>query len=469
MVDERGNALFLRELVVGALDADALQDAGGIWRLPRPAVALDARLGEVVGLRLGSLDDDARVAMEVVSVAEPVGLEELTTLAAPDAIDVLERRGARVRARGGRRGGGSAPRILSMGRSCTAGVPAQRRQAIYRSLADRIEARGARRREDMLRVALWRLDGGGGRPEVLLRGAHEARFGFDIELAERLVSAAHTQAPCAESAHLLGETLDMLGRHEDAEATLAAASTLPADERERVLIALARSSNLFRGLGRSADAEAVLTAALADTTDGDLRDELHAQAAVHLLFEGRHREALAYADPLLARDADQRVRAGRAPGAVARALGGRTAEAIEIADRALEARVALGDQVQMSGPGIYLVARALALLEAGRFEEADENARLGYDTAAERQLRDGQAWFGVILGRICLHEGRAAGAARWFREAAVVFDDLDHPGARWGYGGLAHALALVGDLEGADTALADLDAARGHAGPTHGP
>ncbi len=65
----------------------------------------------------------------------------------------------------------------------------------------------------------------------------------------------------------------------------------------------------------------------------------------------------------------------------------------------------------------------------------------------------------MILGRICLHEGRAAGAARWFREAAVVFDDLDHPGARWGYGGLAHALALVGDLEGADTALADLDAA----------
>jgi tetratricopeptide (TPR) repeat protein len=452
-----GNALFLRELVVGALDAGALHDAGGIWRL-RGRLSPSTRLGEVVGLRLGTLDDDARAAIEVVSVAEPVGLAELTTLAASDAIDALERRGlVAVHVEGARREVRTAHPIY--GDVVRAGVPAQRRQAIYRSLADRIEARGARRREDMLRVALWRLEGGGGSPEVLLRGAHEARFGFDADLAERLARAAHTQAPGAESAHLLGETLDVLGRHEDAEQTLATASTLPADERLRVLIAQARSSNLFRGLGRSADAEAVITAALADTTDGDLRDELHAQQAVHLLFEGRHREALAYADPLLVRDADRAFVHGALPGAVARALGGRTAEAIEIADRAFEARIALGDQVQMSGPGIYLVARALALLEAGRFAEADETARLGYDAAAERQLRDGQAWFGAIHGRICLHQGRAARAARWFREAAVVFDDLDHPGARWGYGGLAHALALVGDLEGADTALADLDAA----------
>ncbi len=146
------------------------------------------------------------------------------------------------------------------------------------------------------------------------------------------------------------------------------------------------------------------------------------------------------------------------PGAVARAIAGRTEEAVDIADRAFDARVALGDQVQMSGPGIYLVARALALLEAGRLAEAEEFARLGYDGAAERQLRDGQAWFSVILGRICLNQGRVLTAARWFREAAIVYGDFNHPGARWGYGGLAHALALSGDLDGADAALADLDA-----------
>ena len=136
-----GNALFLRELVVGALDADALQDAGGIWRL-RGRLSPSTRLGEVVGLRLGSLDDDARAAMEVVSVAEPVGLDELTNLAAPDAIDVLERRGlVSVHVEGARQEVRTAHPLY--GEVVRAGVPAQRRQAIYRSLADRIEARGA--------------------------------------------------------------------------------------------------------------------------------------------------------------------------------------------------------------------------------------------------------------------------------------------------------------------------------------
>jgi DNA-binding CsgD family transcriptional regulator len=64
----------------------------------------------------------------------------------------------------------------------------------------------------------------------------------------------------------------------------------------------------------------------------------------------------------------------------------------------------------------------------------------------------------VILGRVCLHQGRVVTASRWFREAAILYGDYNHAGARWGYGGLAHALALSGDLDGADAALADLDA-----------
>ncbi len=452
-----GNALFLRELVIGALDAGALHDAGGMWRL-RGTLSPSTRLGEVVGLRLGSLDGAARTAMEVVSVAEPVGLTELATLAEPDAVDELERRGlVAVHAEGTRREVRSAHPLY--GDVVRAGVPGHRRQEIYRALADRIEARGARRREDRLRVALWRLDGGGGSPEVLLRGAHEARFSFDFGLAERLARAAFAEAPDAESAHLLGETLDALGRHQEAEDVLVVAQALPCGERLGAMVALARSANLFRGLGRADEARRVLEDALDAVTDPELRDELLAQQSVHLLFQGRLREVLAIADPLLERDDLRTYVSAALSAATARALGGRTDAAIEIADRAIAARTALGDQVQMSGPGIYIVARSLALLEAGRLAEAEENARLGYDGAAERHVLDGQAWFGVILGRISLHAGRVATAARWFREAAVVFDDLDHPGARWGYGGLAHALALLGDLDGADTALADLDAA----------
>jgi len=452
-----GNALFLRELVVGAVDAGALQETNGLWRL-RGTLSPSTRLGEVVGLRLSGVGDDERRALEVVSVGEPVGLGDLEQLVAPAVIDELDRRGLiQIVTEGGRE-------QIRMGHPLhgdvvRAGLTAVRRRETSRALAEVVEARGARRREDTLRVALWRLDGGGtDRPEVLLAGAHQARFAFDIELAERLARGALALHAGSEAACLLGEVLDILGRHDEAEAALSEAQALATTDRERALAALARSSNLFRGLGRAAEAEAVIVDAAHAVTDGDLRDELRAQQAIHLLFEGRFPESLALTDPLLARAGDRAFVHAALPGAVARAVGGRTSEAIEIADRAFEARVALGDQTMMTGPGIYLVARALALLEAGRLGEAEEYAQIGYEVSAERQLHDGQAWFSVILGRVCLHQGRVVSAARWFREAAILYGDYNHAGARWGYGGLAHSLALAGDLDGADAALADLDA-----------
>ena len=452
-----GNALFLRELVVGAVDAGALQETNGLWRL-RGTLSPSTRLGEVVGLRLSGLGDDERRALEVVSVGEPVGLGDLEQLVAPAVIDDLERRGLiQIVTEGARE-------QIRMGHPLhsdvvRAGLTAVRRRETSRALAEVVEARGARRREDTLRVALWRLEGGGtDQPEVLLAGAHQARFAFDIDLAERLARGALALGAGSEAACLLGEVLDMLGRHDEAEAALSQAQALATTDRERALAALARSSNLFRGLGRATDAEAVIVEAALAVADGDLRDELRAQQAIHLLFEGRFPESLALTDPLLARAGDRAFVHAALPGAVARAVGGRTSEAIEIADRAFEARVALGDQTMMTGPGIYLVARALALLEAGRLGEAEEYAQIGYEVSAERQLHDGQAWFSVILGRVCLHQGRVVSAGRWFREAAILYGDYNHAGARWGYGGLAHSLALSGDLDGADAALADLDA-----------
>jgi ATP/maltotriose-dependent transcriptional regulator MalT len=169
-------------------------------------------------------------------------------------------------------------------------------------------------------------------------------------------------------------------------------------------------------------------------------------------------ETIELTEPLLSRQDNRRFAIGALNAAVARALAGRTTEAIDIADRAFEARVALGDQLQLSGPGVFLVARALALAEAGQLDDAAEHARLGYDGAVEQQIRDGQAWFAVILGLISLFQGRPASAARWYREAAVIYGDMNHPAARWGHGGLAHSLALLGDIDGAEAALADLDA-----------
>jgi DNA-binding NarL/FixJ family response regulator len=171
-------------------------------------------------------------------------------------------------------------------------------------------------------------------------------------------------------------------------------------------------------------------------------------------------EAVALGEPLL----DETRYPGRVVVKAALAVGpafalaGRTEDAIRVADRAFALRIELGDQVQMAGPGVYLVARALALAEAGRLDEAAATAQAGYDGAVASQVLEGQGWFTVMLGRICLLQGRPVTAARWLREAAVLWGELAHPSARWGFGGLAHALSLTGDLDGAEAALADLDA-----------
>jgi len=452
-----GNPLFLRELVIGALDAGTLQPAGGMWRL-RGALSPSTRLGEVVGLRLGALEPGQREAIEIVSMGEPVGIEELTQLAPPESIDELERRGLVETLT---EGGWQEVRMAHplYGEVLRAGLPARRRAEICRLLADVVEARGLRRRDDTLRVALWRLDGGGDEsPDLLLEAARQAWFASDILLTERFARAAWEAGGRPEAGRQLGEALDMRGAHAKAEEVLRAAEAAPAPEDERARLALARSSNLFRGLGRAADADAVLVAAEHAVHDHDLHDELVAQRATHALFAGRLAEVFALTEPMLERPDDRPFVMGALSAAVALALAGRTEQAIAVADRAFEARLALGDQLQIARPGVYLVARALALQESGQLAEGAEFARLGYDGAVEQQVRDGQAWFSVILGRIALVQGRPVSAARWFREAAVIYGDANHGAARWGYGGLAHALALVGDLDGADTALADLDA-----------
>ena len=67
-----GNALFLRELIVAAVDSGALRLTRGIWRLDG-ALAISSRLIEIVDARLGDLSDDVARALALVALGEPLG------------------------------------------------------------------------------------------------------------------------------------------------------------------------------------------------------------------------------------------------------------------------------------------------------------------------------------------------------------------------------------------------------------
>jgi DNA-binding CsgD family transcriptional regulator len=454
-----GNALFLRELVIGACDAGALRDVGGgLWRLTG-TLSPSTRLGEVVGLRLGALSDDEREVVELVAVGEPVSLDDLVDLVRTRSIDELERRGLiEVQLESQRRQVRMAHPLY--GEVVRAGLPERRRQEVFGQLADALEARGAQRREDVLRVAVWRLDaGGGGRPELLVAAARQAHAAHDISLGVRLSEAALAEGAGDDAAHVLGVGLDDLGEHERAEEVLRAGEENATDARWRARMSLARADNLFRGLGRADDAkEIVRNAELRVVDDPMLRNGLVALRATFLLFEGRLTDAIRLVEPLLGEGTDVAYAQGALAGSVAMALGGRANDAVTVANRGEQARVALGETVQLAAAGVYLVARAQALLEVGQMREAAELAQLGYDGAVEIGAPHGQAWFATILGRIDLHRGKAASAALWSREGGVVWRELRHPAARWGFGALATAQALAGDLDDAEATYAELDA-----------
>ncbi|HYV60635.1 MAG TPA: LuxR C-terminal-related transcriptional regulator [Acidimicrobiia bacterium] len=454
-----GNVLFLRELILSAVASGSLTDVRGMWRL-QGSLSASPRLTELVRMRLGTLDEAERHALEVVSVGEPVAFPTVDALADRACIEGLEAR-ALVDIETDGSGGQVRMAHPLYGEVLRAELPSGRYGRICRLLADAVEGSGELSADDALRVGVWRLESGDTEhAQLLMTAAHQAAFAFDFPLARRLAAAAWEAGAGIEAGHVLGNMLDTLGEHEAAEDVLRTVEAEARTDEERVQISEARVGNLFRGLGRTEQAEEVTLAAERAVRDPELRAELTAQRAVHAVFAADMGEALALSEPLLDETRHPGrvvVKAALAAG-TALALAGRTADAIRVADRAFELRMELGNQVQMAGPGVYLVARALALTEAGRLEEAEATAEAGYHGAVESQVLEGQGWFTVMLGRTCLLQGRVETAARWLREAAVLWGELAHPSARWAFGGLAHALALGGDLDAAEAALEDLDA-----------
>jgi hypothetical protein len=88
----QGNPLYLRELVLGALDAGALVDRQGVWHLDGPVPSSD-RLVDLVELRLGALGPEARSVMELLSLCEPLEMTDLEATAPSTVVEALERSG----------------------------------------------------------------------------------------------------------------------------------------------------------------------------------------------------------------------------------------------------------------------------------------------------------------------------------------------------------------------------------------
>ncbi|MEV4706397.1 LuxR C-terminal-related transcriptional regulator [Actinoplanes sp. NPDC049316] len=255
-----GNPLLLRELVMAAVSGGELVQAYGFWRWTG-RLALAPSLAELVDARVGRLTGGVRDVLELVSFGEPIGLPLLLRAADPAAVEEAEERGLiRVvedeRRRDVRLGHPLYGEVVR--RRC----PVTRARRLLATLADLVEEAGARRRDDLLRVAVWRLDSGTAQDSGLLFGAATQAFGkFDMMLARRLAAAARDAGAGYPAIELLATVLLFLDEPLQALAVLD-----EAPERDARYIA-ARATVEFFGLGDVRAADTLAAVELTDPAD----------------------------------------------------------------------------------------------------------------------------------------------------------------------------------------------------------
>jgi DNA-binding CsgD family transcriptional regulator len=446
-----GNPRILRELVTGGLKAGALADADGVWSLQRE-LQPTARLTELVALRLGDLSATERAVLELLALGEPLGQAILGKLADPASVAALENKDLITSHLAGRRVQLRLDHPI-YGDVIRAGISALRRQALARSLAETIEATGARRREDPLRLASWRFVGGGGNASLFVAGAMAARVHHDHDLTERLARAATHEGGGFQARFLAAEAADLQGRPHQAARELAALSADAVGDAQKAHVTLARFDNAYHLRGQ-ADLR-LIDDAVGAITDPSWREELLARrfSAISL---SRGPQAAVETGPALPQ------RLGSANSSIARAALahslvrlGRLGEALELV------RHAATDGTPEPGRPLELnpfLAHAGALVYAGRLGDAEELL-----TAAEDRLLDpptaARVFTASSFAVLHLEQGRPMSA---FRRASEHYafrrQGWAMPMTTLARAAVAQALALTGRAGRAAETLAAHDA-----------
>ncbi|WP_089208391.1 helix-turn-helix transcriptional regulator [Streptosporangium subroseum] len=463
----RGNVLYLRELVLGALHAGVLTGDGAVWELvkgSKDSLPRTPLLTELVGNRLASAGLAGRPLLELLSLCEPLGMADVA--ASPQILIDLEQAGLIRATDDGRRVSVTLAHPL-YGEVLRERIPLMRRRALLLRQAERIEVHGAHRRDDALRIASWRLAATGtADPALLIRAAATARHTHDHARVLSLLGAVPAGHHTAGSWLLYGEALMETGRYEEAEAALAGAYGQASTEGERQAVTRMRTLNLFWTGVRAEEAVELNDEALAHVTCGTDRGLLLITKATMITMSGRPAEGVALLDEVLDEiPRGQNVNA-RLWGASAKVTGlallGRTHEAqalAEVIERTYLTRLHDG-HAPPPPPFACLVPLTLVASELGRLALAREIGTHG--TAAlltERGRGYGQTWIALSQARVEWLAGRLATARHWYVEAANLAHAHRHiKPLRLILSGLAATAGLLGDLDVAQAALDELKA-----------
>jgi DNA-binding CsgD family transcriptional regulator len=456
-----GNLQVLTELVRGAIERGALVEDRGVWRLVGD-LPTTAALDELVDEHLAGVDEAGLAVLEQLAVCERFGLSDLERRHGAATLERLEAGRLVSVVVTNRR---TAVRLAHplYGEVLRARMPPLRLRRIQHELADIVEGHGARRREDVMQVALWRVESGGRvAGDQLLQAARLALAGHDPELAKRLIAAwpEGDDSGAAARAEVLAEAHHLLGQHDDVERVVCEALCHQLTDAQRSALVRRLARTRFSSQGDFDGALAALDEALVLMSDPDEIALIEGRRALLYADAGRPAEALAVLDSMgVHRDTVANVEL-----AVARAVSllslGRFTESLEMSRRAVVMQKALSGWQARRGMSGHLVNEAHALAYGGRYTEARQLVEPAVAQARTANAMGALVWLELTLAEIARDTGRADEAIRRFSVAAAEASAAGQDATLvWAHVGVAQGHLLLGECGPAADALARADAA----------
>ena len=420
-----GNPLFIRELMLDAAAAGELRRTeDGVWRLDRVA-GVSSGLAQLLESRLAGVSGPQRAALELVALAPGVGLRLLLGLVDPQEVEALERRGLIEVDRVDRRLPARVCHPLYQ-ELIARSTPVSARLGYARRLADALESTGLRRAEDLLRWAVWRLDGGGAPdPERMAAAARYATtMRAEAALRERLAAAVFELRPAVGDGLLLYEAMVDAGRFQAAHALLDSLDALAVSDQDRAALAAAHASRISWTTGRLDQGLAILENAARTVTQPQAAAQLAVHRGLLLAVAGGFDAAVAELEPLL-RAPWPSVRTLAATGAaMAYPVVGHFRAGLRAFDLTTAERRQHDDAGAAAPSLIAFATRAWS--DYGDPAAALAVARAAIEDALDRGDLAGQAWARAGLASVLLSAGNLPSAAAQSVEAARLFDEGPH-------------------------------------------
>ena len=288
-----GNALFVRHLVEGALEAGTLRQVRGVWQL-RGRTAVTSELASLLDGRIDQLPDDVLHLLRLLTFCEPLDLDTLTSLVGSDAVEDAETRGL-IRVAAEHQGVDvrfNHPLFGELIRR-RLGMAAVRRLRGELVRALRHQALGAPGQR--IRLAELTLDSDEAPDvELLVSAARDAIALTNITLGERLARAAVSRGGGLDASELLARSLLWQGNAAESEETLSLFDPETMNEVELVRWGTARIANLQWSMGDAEGADEVLKLLRSKVTHAGLRLLVDGVASASLLFENQLDAAIAH-------------------------------------------------------------------------------------------------------------------------------------------------------------------------------